>query len=72
MIFASLILSDVYIVVIQLFCRQIARELSEQMISRKLHEDTWYKRKELLDDAEEERRRQLMDEEKKLVEQRKS
>uniref|UniRef100_H2YPL6 Uncharacterized protein n=1 Tax=Ciona savignyi TaxID=51511 RepID=H2YPL6_CIOSA len=51
--------------------KHIATELSEQMVDRKMHEETWYRRKEMLEDAEEERRRLLLEEERKLVEQRK-
>nr|XP_002130963.1 TBC1 domain family member 31 [Ciona intestinalis] len=51
--------------------KHIATELSEQMLDRKLHEDTWYRRKEMLEDAEEERRKLLIEEERKLVDQRK-
>nr|CAB3266840.1 TBC1 domain family member 31 [Phallusia mammillata] len=51
--------------------KHIAQELTDQMTDRKLHEEAWYRKKEMLQDAEQERRRILMDEERKLIDQRK-
>ncbi|XP_076814472.1 TBC1 domain family member 31-like [Clavelina lepadiformis] len=51
--------------------KHVAQELAEQMQDRKLHEEAWYRRKEILEESEDQRRKLLVDEERKLVEQRK-
>ncbi|XP_067146301.1 TBC1 domain family member 31 isoform X4 [Apteryx mantelli] len=50
--------------------RQLVHELEAKAQERKVEDETWYRKQELLQEAEEQRRKMLLEEEEKLAEQR--
>lgn len=53
-----------------ILCRQLVHEIEAKAIERRVEDETWYRKQELLQDAEEQRRKILIKEEEKLAEQR--
>ncbi|XP_067146300.1 TBC1 domain family member 31 isoform X3 [Apteryx mantelli] len=49
---------------------QLVHELEAKAQERKVEDETWYRKQELLQEAEEQRRKMLLEEEEKLAEQR--
>nr|XP_039261457.1 TBC1 domain family member 31-like isoform X2 [Styela clava] len=50
--------------------RKVAEELAQEISNRKLEDEAWYQKQEMLSEAEEKRRKILMDEDQKLGSQR--
>ncbi|XP_025965905.2 TBC1 domain family member 31 isoform X2 [Dromaius novaehollandiae] len=50
--------------------RQLVHELEAKAQARKVEDEAWYRKQELLQEAEEQRRKMLLEEEEKLAEQR--
>ncbi|XP_061461954.1 TBC1 domain family member 31 [Rhineura floridana] len=50
--------------------RQLVQEIEAKAIERRVEDETWYRKQELLHEAEEQRRKILLKEEEKLAEQR--
>ncbi|XP_066479956.1 TBC1 domain family member 31 isoform X2 [Tiliqua scincoides] len=50
--------------------RQLVHEIEAKAIERRVEDETWYRKQELLQEAEEQRRKLLLEEEEKLAEQR--